>query len=242
MILNFVQLSFINPQVKAASAASTILEGFHLMSPLPTSNMQQQSEITWIPSNGGGGGGRGEEAARGGRVLEGQGLSLSLSTSLRNLEANNKFEKINMGNGELYFPNSYGLDDVGTNHQLLFSSPRLVSDHDNQIHFGYVESARTMNSLRNSKYLKATQELLLEFCYVGRGQFKNHKIKKQDRNPNSASDNGAGSGSGATASSSKEHPSLSPSERTENQRRKTRLLSMLDEVSLSLSLSYTLHM
>lgn len=229
-----LQLSFMNK--------ATNLEGFHLISPIPASNMQPPPpQMSWIPSNGGGG--RSDEAAaRGGRVLEGQGLSLSLS-SLRNLEAS-KFEKMNMGNNgsDLYFHgqgigssssnNSYVLEDVGTtNHPMLFGSPRLVSDHENQIHFGYVESARSTSLLRNSRYLKAAQELLLEFCCVGRG---NQIMKKQDRNPNS--DNGGGSGGGL--SSSKDHHSLSPSERTEYQRRKIRLLSMLDEVSLSLSFTH----
>ncbi|KAH6824283.1 hypothetical protein C2S53_011780 [Perilla frutescens var. hirtella] len=90
------ELSFINPQVKATPTSN--LEGFHLISPAQAPNMQQPpSQITWIPSNGGGG--RSDvETARAGRVLEGQGLSLSLS-SLRNLEVNNKFEKMSIGNG-----------------------------------------------------------------------------------------------------------------------------------------------
>ncbi|XP_057765974.1 BEL1-like homeodomain protein 4 [Salvia miltiorrhiza] len=202
--------------------ASSNLQGFHL---IPASNMQPPSQMSWIPSNGGGG--RSEEvAARGGGVLEGQGLSLSLS-SLRNLEGS-KFEKMNMGNnGDLYFhgqgigssSNSYVLEDVGTN-PMLFGSPRLVSD---QIHIGYVESARSSSLVRNSRYLKAAQELLLEFCCVGRGNH-NHK---QERNPNSASDGGGG---GGLSSSKDHHLALSPSERTEYQRRKIKLLSMLDEV------------
>ncbi|XP_047951612.1 BEL1-like homeodomain protein 4 isoform X2 [Salvia hispanica] len=141
----------------------------------------------------------------GGHEAEGQGLSLSLS-SLRNLEAN-KFEKMNVGNGELYF-NSYPLG----------GDPMT---HENQIHLGYVESSsRSTTLLRNSLYSKAAQELLMEFCSVGNGI-----VKKQGRNPNLASDDNGGG-----VSSSKNHHSLSPSERTEYQRRKLQLLSMLDEV------------
>ncbi|KAL1534893.1 BEL1-like homeodomain protein 4 isoform X2 [Salvia divinorum] len=211
------ELSFMNPQAKAA--ASSNLEGFHLISPInPASDMQPPpSQMSWIPSSSGGV--RGDEAAtaRGGRVLEGQGLSLSLSS----LEGN-KFEKMN---GELYFhgSNPYVLGDVATN-PIVFGSPRLVSEQENQIHFGYVESTRSTSLVRNSRYLKAAQELLMEFCCVGRGN--NQIVKKQDRNPNPASDNNNGGG----LSSSKDHYTLSPSERTEYQRRKFRLLSMLDEV------------
>ncbi|PIN19096.1 hypothetical protein CDL12_08227 [Handroanthus impetiginosus] len=145
-----------------------------------------------------------DESARTGRVLEGQtGLSLSLSSN-----------------------NAYGLKDLGTNYnELSFHSSRILpSDRENQVHFGHLESARSTNFVKNSKYLRAAQELLQEFCCVGRGQLRNQKIKKQEsRNPNSASDSGA--------SSSKEHTSLSPSERSEYQRRKIKLLSMLDEVN-----------
>ncbi|KAL0314757.1 UNVERIFIED_CONTAM: BEL1-like homeodomain protein 2 [Sesamum angustifolium] len=128
------------------------------------------------------------------RIVEGQGLSLSLSSSLRNMESN-KFDKItSLGHGELYFhsqellagPNShnlFGSKDLGTNHQL-FHSPCRVLDHGNQAHPGLVESTRTgPNILRNSRYLRAAQELLQEFCCVGKGQLKIQRFKNQDRNP-----------------------------------------------------------
>ncbi|KAI3460283.1 hypothetical protein Pfo_016946 [Paulownia fortunei] len=237
------ELPFINPQIKAsASTPSTSsylhklvpnssdshLQGFHLISPVPASNMEPPSQFTWIPGSS-----SRNDAARTGRVLEGQGLSLSLSSSLRNLEAT-KFEKISMGHGELYFhgqgigtsSSPYGLEDLGSN-QLLFHPPRLVSDHENQVHFGYVESARSTNFMRNSRYLRPAQELLEEFCCVGRGQLKNQKFKNQDRNPNPVSDRGWVA---VGPSSSKDHYPLSPSEKTEHQRRKIKLLSMLDEV------------
>ncbi|KAL1564845.1 BEL1-like homeodomain protein 4 isoform X1 [Salvia divinorum] len=195
------ELSFMNPQVKPSN-----LEGFHLISPINQASSMQPpppSQMSWIPRNGGSG--RVHEA-------EGQGLSLSLS-SLRNLEAS-KFEK-------LFFhgSNSYPLGDP-----MLFGSPRLVSDHENQIHLGFVESSRSTTLLRNSLYSKAAQELLMEFCSVGNGR-ENRIMKKEGRNPNLASDENGGG-----LSSSKKHHSLSPSERTEYQRRKIKLLSMLDEV------------
>lgn len=250
----FLQLPLINPQITASAASSSCtssylhklvpsssdsnnLQGFHLISPVPASNMESQAQFTWIPGSSS----RDIDDARTGRILEGQGLSLSLS-SLRNLEAA-KFEKISVGNGELYFPgqgigascNPYGSKDFVTN-QLLFNPPRTVSSsssHGNQVHFGYVESARSTNFLRNSRYLRAAQELLEEFCCVGRGQLKTQKFKNQDRNPNSALDSG-GVAAGPSSSKDHHHP-LSPAERTDHQRRKTKLLAMLDEVSLSLS-------
>ncbi|KAG6422135.1 hypothetical protein SASPL_118698 [Salvia splendens] len=189
------ELSFMNPPT-----ASSNLQGFHLISPInPASNMPPPppSQMSWIPRSSGG-------------EKEGQGLSLSLSS----LEAA-KLEKMNVGNGELYFhgSNPYPLGD-----------PMMFGDHENQIHLGYVESSRSTTSLRNSLYSKAAQELLMEFCSVGNGR-ENRIVKKQGRNPNLASDD-----NGVRLSSSKNHHSLSPSERTEYQRRKIKLLSMLDEV------------
>ncbi|KAK4387570.1 BEL1-like homeodomain protein 2 [Sesamum angolense] len=214
------ELPLINPQITAASCTTSYLQK------LVTSSSDCSSS-------------RDMEDARTGRVLEGQGLSLSLS-SLRNLEAA-KFEKITAANGELFFPgqgigascnNPYGSKDFATN-QLLFNPPRLASSssssgHGNQVHFGYVESARSTNFLRNSRYLRAAQELLEEFCSVGRGQLKNQRIKNQDRNPNSVPDSG-GVATGPSSTKDHHHP-LSPAERTDHQRRKIKLLAMLDEV------------
>ncbi|XP_073315584.1 BEL1-like homeodomain protein 2 isoform X1 [Primulina huaijiensis] len=204
------------------------LQGFHLMSPaIAAPESINPSQFTWIPSSGGGGG-LNTETTRIGRInVEGQGLSLTLSSSLKNLEAT-KMEKLSIGHGELSFhgmgPSSHqnGLNTLVTNQQFF---------HDqNQIYFGFRESTRVKNGLRNSLYLRAAQELLEEFCCVGRGQYlKNQKFKKVEKNPNSSFDGGRGT---AQTSSSKDQPSLSPSERTEYHRRKIKLLSMLDEVDV----------
>ncbi|PIN19607.1 Transcription factor MEIS1 [Handroanthus impetiginosus] len=131
-----------------------------------------------------------------GGVVEGQGLSLSLSSSLQ------------------HFGGGGGLN---RSHQLLGSS------------FG------TMSMLRNSKYAKAVQELLEEFCSVGRGESKRNKLGRQNdnnRHPSGDAAIGAGGGGGGnSSSSSKDVPPLSASERLEHQRRKVKLLSMLDEVN-----------
>ncbi|XP_073147586.1 BEL1-like homeodomain protein 4 isoform X2 [Henckelia pumila] len=221
--------------IPSSSESSHDLQGFHFTSTAPSTS-ETPPQFNWIPScnintaeN---------EAVQGtGRILEGQGLSLSLSSSLTNMDAT-KFKKLRIGHGELYCqshgilghpssraPHTYnnGImihNNLGSSNQNLFHySPRtLLSDHDhqNQIYLGFAESVRISTGLRNSRYLKAAQELLEEFCCVGRGHFK-----KVGRNPNSISDH---------PSSSKDRRPLSPSERTGHHRRKIKLLSMLDEV------------
>lgn len=202
-----VQLSFINLQSKAS-------ESSHLDKLVPNSSESSclapgfqvpPPQFTWNSLN--------QDSAM---LMEGQGLSLSLSCP----EAG-KLGKLDIGNGELYF---HG--------QEIRPSSNLV--YSNQVQIGHVESARNMNLLRNSRYLKAAQELLDEFCSVGRAQLKNQRFNNsQDRNPNPPTSN-------TGSSSSKEHHSLSPSERTDYQRRKIKLLSMLEEVFL-ISLSMHIH-
>ncbi|PIN15825.1 Transcription factor MEIS1 [Handroanthus impetiginosus] len=132
-------------------------------------------------------------------IMEGQSLSLSLSSSLRNLE---EATKLYFHNPEITGPSYYN--------QQLFHSPRLSDYNQNRLNFG----------LRNSRYLRPAQELLEEFCNIGKGQVKNKGFKNQGINPNS------------NPSSSKDyhHRPFSPAERSEYQRRKIKLLSMLDEV------------
>lgn len=206
-----------------SSSENSHLQGFHFISSA-TASETPPSQFTWIPSSNSAENG----TTRSGRILDGQGLSLSLSSSLTNMDAT-KFKKLRIEHGELYCQShgilgpsrhTYGFQNLGTN-QNLFHSPRtLLSDHhhdQNQIYFGFAESVRITTGLRNSIYLRAAQELLEEFCCVGRGQFK-----KVGRNPNSISDQ---------PSSSKDRHPLSPSKRTGHHRRKVKLLSMLDEVS-----------
>nr|XP_011465433.1 PREDICTED: BEL1-like homeodomain protein 4 [Fragaria vesca subsp. vesca]XP_011465434.1 PREDICTED: BEL1-like homeodomain protein 4 [Fragaria vesca subsp. vesca] len=118
-------------------------------------------------------------------------------------------------------PDSHGYDGGSTTSpapQLYISNN--PSDHLQQL------------SLSTSKYAKAAQELLEEFCSVGRGQFKRNKSDQQNSSLKPSSNPAAGtSGAGVTLSSSKDvPPTLSAAERIEHQRRKTKLLSMLDEV------------
>ncbi|CAA6657715.1 unnamed protein product [Spirodela intermedia] len=103
-------------------------------------------------------------------------------------------------------------------------------------HVGFGSSAGVANMLRNSKYTRAAQDLLEEFCGMARGQLKGsrkgrHNGSAANRNPSSAGGSASTSSAAAGSSSSiKEPPPLSPADRFEHQRRKAKLLSMLDEV------------
>lgn len=211
------------------------LQGLQLVNPVSAPSLEAVSQVTWIP---GAPTGSYDHTVRNGTIIEGQGLSLSLSPSLRNLEAA-RFEKMSLGHGELYLHgqeigpsshNPYGLKDFGANQQMFHSSlsHNVLSDTDNQFRFGLMGSSRSFNVVRNSRYLKATQELLEEFCSVWRGHMKNQRTKTQDRNPNSTLDGGGDAAAGP--SSSKDHHPLSPTERSEYQKRKIKLMAMLDEV------------
>ncbi|KAJ8549982.1 hypothetical protein K7X08_033689 [Anisodus acutangulus] len=130
-------------------------------------------------------------------VIEGQGLSLSLSSSLQNLEQA-KVEELRMSSGG----------------EMSFFNQGISQFH----HVGLV------NVLRNSKYAKSAQELLEEFCSVGRDQLLKN-INKVSKNNNTNP-----SGSNNNLSSSKDiSPNLSASDRLHHQRRKVKLLTMLDE-------------
>ncbi|KAI3957513.1 hypothetical protein MKX01_001872 [Papaver californicum] len=185
------------------------------------------------------------------------GLSLSLS-SLQHLEAA-KQEEFRMGDGGFFYYNQQ-LENLGSHHhpphqqqqhlqplrlqgsghgnQLSSSSQQ---QHHHQIHGGFSSPSTVgvVNVLRNSKYMKATQELLEEFCSVGsRGlhHLKNHKrLARRNSNPDTNQVGGSGGGGdnnivGSSSSSKDVTPPLSAADRIEHQRKKVSLLSMLDEV------------
>ncbi|KAJ6916096.1 BEL1-like homeodomain protein 4 [Populus alba x Populus x berolinensis] len=188
------------------STSSTL----HMLLPNPSSSLQGFSTVsgggfgatsvisppqfTWVPDSSHVGGNTGAPLSNPTEisgVVEGQGLSLSLSSSLQHLEAA-KAEELRMGDG-----------GVGQNHH--------------QVQVGFGSSLGVVNVLRNSKYVKAAQELLEEFCSVGRGQFKKSKFGRQNTNPSSNNNPGGGGGS---SSSTKDLPPLSAADRIEHQRRK----------------------
>ncbi|KAL1539572.1 BEL1-like homeodomain 4 [Salvia divinorum] len=150
----------------------------------------------WDPESGGGH----YEIGR----AEAQGLSLSLSSTLDAV----KLGKVGLVNGELYYQN-----------QGVESSPHKLNWMKDQQNF---YSSSRINVVGNSRYLKAAQELLQEFCSVtGRGQI---------RNPNNSSILDCRSDGGGSSASKSHHPPISHVERNEYQSRKIKLLSMLEEV------------
>ncbi|CAN4079582.1 unnamed protein product [Withania somnifera] len=155
-------------------------------------------------------------------VVESQGLSLSLSSSLQH-----KAEELQMSGdaGGMLFFNQGGPSTCGEfRYKNLNMGVSGVIPNIHQVHVGYGSSLGVVNVLRNSKYAKAGQELLEEFCSVGRGKFKKNNNKSAAKNPNSNS-----SGGNNNESSSKDVPPLSAADRIEHQRRKVKLLAMLDE-------------
>ncbi|CAL9160908.1 BEL1-like homeodomain protein 4 [Musa acuminata AAA Group] len=168
------------------------------------------------------------ETPFGGRLVEGQGLSLSLSSSLQHLEMA-KADDLRVREGGLYFSNQQ-------QHPSLHLQGH-VHGHGQQFHMGYTGTGM-VSVLRNSKYAKAAQELLEEFCSVMSGQSKGSRVGRHrvgpsniNRNPSSGGGGGgASSTAAASTSSSKDVPPLSPADRFEHQRKKTKLISMLDEV------------
>lgn len=200
-------------------------------------------------------------------IVEGQGLSLSLSSSLQHLEAakqaEEEFRNIGGPSSEshiMFFNHHQGnATGVGPSSSTTTSSPGghffknlAPSPHhlqplggfgsqtnaQHQVHLGYGSAATSslgvVNVLRNSKYAKPAQDLLEEFCSVGRGQIKKPKLGRQNSSTQNPSTSGGGGGGGAggagSSSSMKDPPQLSPADRIEHQRRKVKLVAMLDEV------------
>ncbi|OVA18630.1 Homeobox domain [Macleaya cordata] len=228
-----MQLFQMNPQQRSPSPPPPPppLQGFHLSGPSAAAaevtfdgNPISASQFTWIPSNGGE---VNNNTSKIGGVVESntQGLSLSLS-SLQHLEAA-KAEELRMGDGGFFYYNQ--LENLGSHHHqqqqqqqqqpLRLQGVGQISNH--QVHGGFSSSLGVVNVLRNSKYMKAAQELLEEFCSVGRGHLKNKKLGRRNSNPNTnQAGGGGGGGEVGSSSSSKDVPPLSAADKIEYQRRK----------------------
>jgi hypothetical protein len=202
-----MQLFLMNPQQSRAS-------------PPPSDAIQQHHEAFQA---------FGAAAPFGGGVVEGQGLSLSLSPSLQQ-----QAEELRVRDGVLYFNNNRQQQQVPM--ALQGQVGGALGQHQLHVGEGYGPAA-VAGVLRNSKYSRAAQELLEEFCSVGRGgQVKGggrgERGASSSANPNNKG-GGAASNSGAAQSpssaASKEPPQLSPADRFEHQRKKAKLISMLDE-------------
>ncbi|XP_073142635.1 BEL1-like homeodomain protein 2 [Henckelia pumila] len=154
-------------------------------------------------------------------VLEGRGLSLSLSSSLQHLEAASKGDLILTG----------VLSSAPPHYQLknpaaggVYHLHGGVDQTRGQMNVGLGSSFGAFHILKNSKYTRSAQELLQEFCSVGFGHLKKNKRSKQSNNSSDQTAGAASDGGG------RNHPPPSASDRLEHQRRKVKLLSMLDEV------------
>ncbi|KAL3616440.1 hypothetical protein CASFOL_039830 [Castilleja foliolosa] len=162
-------------------------------------------------------------------VVEGQGLSLSLSSSLEAAKAESNM---------LFF----GSTPAANQYQFKNLGGGGVGGGYNNQHMGVggpsssTSAYGAVSMLRSSKYAKAAQELLEEFCSVGRGPFKkNTKTRRMNNDSGNPNNSGGGGGGGVNSSSSSKdvmnnNPPLSAADRVEHQRRKVKLLSMLDEV------------
>ncbi|KAK4781083.1 hypothetical protein SAY87_017189 [Trapa incisa] len=159
-----------------------------------------------------------------------QRLSLSLSSSINHLEIPKVDEQLrinSIGDSGLSFYNNNQypyrshLDGIGGG---IFMPSSSSSSSVPSSSLGMV------NILRNSRYARAAQELLEEFCGVCRTNGRvsiESKIRDYNKNQDRCSGGGAG---WLSASSSKDPPPLSSTDRTEQQTRKSKLLTMLDEV------------
>ena len=209
-------------------------------------NEQQQHHFTWPSSS--------DHQSQGDmigtvHVEGGKGLSLSLSSSLEAAAAAAKAEEYRSIYCAAVDGTSSSSNASVHHHQFNQLKTLLLdnsSSHQHQVmgHFGSSSSSPMAASssiggiytLRNSKYTKPAQELLEEFCSVGRGHhFKKNKLSRNNSNPNTSGCGGGGGGGGSssTAGAANDSPPLSPADRIEHQRRKVKLLSMLEEVTFS---------
>ncbi|KAL0377811.1 UNVERIFIED_CONTAM: BEL1-like homeodomain protein 2 [Sesamum radiatum] len=240
-----MQLFLMNPQHQRSPSPSpshpppSTSSTLHMLLPNPSSSSTLQAfqnpsagafgQFTWVPNSG-----NENNPNEIPGVVEGQGLSLSLSSSLQHLEAA-KAEELRIGEGGMLFfgqgggstPPQYQFKNFGGSGGGALHLQGGGVSHNHQLHVGLGSSLGTVNMLRNSKYAKAAQELLEEFCSVGRGQFKKNKFGKQNNNNGNPSSNpiggatsGGGAGGGNSSSSSKDNPPLSAADRLEHQRRK----------------------
>ncbi|XP_018510616.2 BEL1-like homeodomain protein 4 [Brassica rapa] len=197
-------------------------------------NEQQQHHFTWPSCS--------DHQSQGDmigtvHVEGGKGLSLSLSSSLEAAAAA-KAEEYR----SIYCAAVDGTSSSNTSahHHHQFNQFKTLlldnstSHHQAVGHFGSSSSSPMgasssiggIYTLRNSKYTKPAQELLEEFCSVGRGHFKKNKLSRNNSNPNTS----GGGGSSSSPGVANDNPPLSPADRIEHQRRKVKLLSMLEEV------------
>ncbi|XP_076919392.1 BEL1-like homeodomain protein 2 [Bidens hawaiensis] len=156
------------------------------------------------------------------------GLSLSLASSIQHLEVA-KVEDLRIGDDPATGMLCFNQRDPYQDMQLQGAVGGVISPTHSPIYVGYGSSSLgVVKALRTSRYVKAVQDLLGEFCSVGRGELKMNKSGNRETNQNPT--NGEDYGGGASSSLFKDVTPLSSAERIEHQRRKSKLLALLDEV------------
>ncbi|CAH2076518.1 unnamed protein product [Thlaspi arvense] len=158
----------------------------------------------------------------------GKGLSLSRSSSLQAAEKAEEYRNIYYGSNSSNAPSHHQYNQLKTPF-ADFSQHHQLPNQFRSSPAASTSSIGATNILRNSRYTKAAQELWEEVCSVGR-EFTKKAKTRNSLNPNTSGGSGGGGGSPSSARAIKDHPPLSASDRIEHQRRKVKLLSMLDEV------------
>lgn len=179
----------------------------------------------------------GEPAAAFGGVVEGKGLSLSLQQFDMA-----KAEELKVREGVLYFNNPNQQQQALPITQSHRQEGQIHSQsHQVQMMQVYGGGGGggmggVVNLLRSSKYSRAAQQLLEEFCSVGRsGQ---SKIPRGGRQPGGTAPSTSTAAAPSSSASKPDAPPLSSAEKFEHQRKKAKLISMLDEARVLLSSIY----
>ncbi|KAM5548741.1 hypothetical protein ABKV19_000248 [Rosa sericea] len=183
----------------------------------------------------------------GGQNLQGQGLSLSLSSGMQ--VPSMSYRNPNMGFASFLSPNP-SLSSEGRNGSFRDDQPRSVEYLQPSFLGGNADSSKgdlssygmssIARNIPNSKYLKAAQQLLDEVVNVQKALKQHDREKNESANEHMMSfkegDDGSknelesGESSNPQESASNSSCELSHAEKQELQNKLTKLLSMLDEV------------
>ncbi|MQL96540.1 hypothetical protein Taro_029217 [Colocasia esculenta] len=177
----------------------------------------------------------GNSSFGGGVIAGGQGLSLSLSPSLHELDMAKATGLKLTERFSSYGGGQYHHHRPQQQQPWQFQSqPHQAIGRVEQVHqVGYGGSGGVGNlQLQHSRYSRAAKDLLEECCSVrsqqkGAGKGKRHG---SSTGPNPSSSGSGEAATGSPSSSTKIPPPISPAERFEHQRRKAKLLTSVAEV------------
>ncbi|KAL2331883.1 hypothetical protein Fmac_019464 [Flemingia macrophylla] len=135
------------------------------------------------------------------------------------------------GGGGFRRPSQQGLSLSLSSQQTAY---RTVSGEVDVAGIGNPPAMASTGVILGSKYLKSAQELLEEVVNVGKGIYKEEKfaekVKANRESTNSGAGGGDGSSGGGENSAGKQVVELSTAQRQELQMKKSKLVTMLDEV------------